>query len=63
MSRALMLVEERRSTLADTWELGSARTKTLGDRCASAESLDFLSYVIYAQLAGRSTPGPVAGFP
>lgn len=33
------------------------------DYKALAESLDFLSYMTYAQHAGGSTPGPVAGFP
>ena len=30
---------------------------------ALAESLDFISYMTYAQHAGGSTPGPVAGWP
>ncbi len=33
------------------------------DYKALAESLDFLSYMTYAQHTGNSTPGPVAGFP
>jgi spore germination protein YaaH len=33
------------------------------DYKALAESLDFLSYMTYAQHAGGSTPGPVAGYP
>lgn len=33
------------------------------DYTALAESLDFLSYMTYAQHTGGSTPGPVAGYP
>jgi spore germination protein YaaH len=33
------------------------------DYKALAESLDFLSYMTYAQHTGGSTPGPVAGYP
>ena len=33
------------------------------DYRALAESLDFLSYMTYAQHTGGSTPGPVAGYP
>ena len=33
------------------------------DYRARAEVLDFISYMTYAQHAGGSTPGPVAGFP
>ncbi|MEA3246701.1 MAG: glycosyl hydrolase family 18 protein [Gemmatimonadota bacterium] len=33
------------------------------DYKALAESLDFLSYMTYAQHTGNSTPGPVAGYP
>ena len=33
------------------------------DYRALADTLDFISYMTYAQHAGGSTPGPVAGFP
>lgn len=33
------------------------------DYKALADTLDFISYMTYAQHAGGSTPGPVAGFP
>jgi spore germination protein YaaH len=33
------------------------------DYTALAESLDFLSFMTYAQHTGNTTPGPVAGFP
>jgi spore germination protein YaaH len=33
------------------------------DYKALAESLDFISYMTYAEHTGNSTPGPVAGFP
>jgi spore germination protein YaaH len=42
--------------MTDYWRAGY-------DYKALAASLDFLSYMTYAQHTGGSTPGPVAGFP
>ena len=42
--------------MADYW-------RAAYDYRALAESLDFLSYMTYAQHTGGSTPGPVAGYP
>ncbi|HXD49319.1 MAG TPA: glycosyl hydrolase family 18 protein [Gemmatimonadaceae bacterium] len=55
------LNESRGSSSYSRWMFDNWRGAY--DYKALAQSLDFLSYMTYAQHTGNSTPGPVAGYP
>jgi spore germination protein YaaH len=55
------LSESRGSSSYSRWMFDNWRGAY--DYKALAQSLDFISYMTYAQHTGNSTPGPVAGYP